>query len=147
RPRDRVAVWRPRHRDNKWYDWLECPATGAMAGRGDGHQFPGVLWQGGLLSRPWRFDSLHGHVGRALPTGPISDHGRAWSTRQRTRAQRVPAHTLREKTQLLPGAGRRSALPPGNCRHSTQGAGMIEKPADTTYAIEPLLQQRWSPRA
>jgi len=24
---------------------------------------------------------------------------------------------------------------------------MIEKPADTTYAIEPLLQQRWSPRA
>jgi len=24
---------------------------------------------------------------------------------------------------------------------------MIEKPADTTYPIEPLLQQRWSPRA
>src|SRR5437899_11821818 len=28
-----------------------------------------------------------------------------------------------------------------------QGAVMMQKLADTTYPIEPLLQQRWSPRA
>jgi hypothetical protein len=27
------------------------------------------------------------------------------------------------------------------------GTFTMEKPADTTYAIEPLLERRWSPRA
>ena len=68
-------------------------APGAMARAGHRPRLADVLPAAGRAHGRGGLDPLHGHARGAVPAGPVPHHGRAGARLQRTRPQRVPAHS------------------------------------------------------